>query len=100
LGLSFTFHGLADGRSSGELWVDDVSFLSGAPAPAAEPASSEPGAVEEAAEPESEPIEEETEEAENGRSGLCAGSTTMGLIAVVAGVWVTTAGKRRANKTV
>ncbi|MCB9419180.1 MAG: hypothetical protein H6667_05220 [Ardenticatenaceae bacterium] len=93
LGLSFTFHGVANGRTSGELWVDDVSFLAAAPAavdaPAVEPAPTEPTAVEEA-----------EEESGNGRSGLCAGSTTMGLITIVATAWVTTNGKWRSRKRI
>ncbi len=90
MGIAFTFQGEGNGRHSGELWVDDVSFLSATPSLAAEPV-----AVEEVAE--SEPVQTEDVE-ENGRSGLCAGSTTMGLMAVVAGIWVTTNGKQRPRK--
>lgn len=88
MGLAFTFHGAADGRYSGELWVDDVSFLAAAPAPAvvAEPAPTESVAVEEA-----------EEESGNGRSGLCPGSMVMGVTAVAA-AWVTTNGRRRSRK--
>jgi hypothetical protein len=76
------------------LWVDDVSFLTAAPAPA----PAEPVAVEEAVEPESEQVEEAEEETGNGRSGLCPGSMMVGVTAVVAAAWVTTNGKRRPKK--
>ena len=82
-GIALAFNG-DNGRNEGELWVDEISFLS---APAAVVEESETAVPEQVA-------EDEDGDGENGRSGLCPGSMTMGAMALFAAVWVTNAGKR------
>ena len=97
MGLAFMFDS-PNGRNSGTLWVDDISFLSAVPpaelppvAPAPTEAPEEPvieASVEEAektppesAVPEPEPTEK------SDRPGVCPGSIAMGLAALVGVVW-------------
>jgi hypothetical protein len=93
-GLTISFEA-ADDNYTGDLWVDDVSFLaSGSPAdPQPAAAEEEETAVPE--EPAAQPAPPTTDAAENGRSALCPGSIFMGITGVAAAVWITTAGKRQ-----
>ena len=96
MGLAFIFD--AD-SASGSLWVDDLSFLS-APPPAGAPPPTEPAEAPEPAEEASPAAEltepeagappelDETDETDDeGGSGICPGSTTIGLLALLGFVW-------------
>ncbi len=90
-GIALAFNG-DNGRNQGELWVDEIRFLSDTPAP--EIIATEAAPVEEASPVAIEQPEEEEDEGDSGRFALCPTSMTMGLMAMVAAVWVTTSGKR------
>jgi hypothetical protein len=103
MGVAFFFEASDDGRNTGQLWVDDISFLSAVPPrpptpePTAQPQPSptsteEPGAAQPqpSATPTGEPSATQPAEGveeEEGRKGLCPGSAAIGLVALVGMVW-------------
>jgi hypothetical protein len=98
MGLAFLFAAGDDERSSGTLWVDDISYLAGqAPeplAPTAAPTGQEetptptaPGSQAPPPTP-TKPVESPSER------GLCGGAIGLGLITLLGGVWVRSRGEQ------